>query len=72
MGRDGNEMSRDYNSKVEGFCRGLILEYLDQCSAKQIELFNRMYGGIDQVTLEQARIAYIQCRRTVEEVNAKT
>ena len=48
------------------FKREMIRESLNNCTEKQIDLFNRMYGSIEVIKEAQMRHAYNQCRRTLE------
>ena len=48
-----------------------LRQLLEQCSANQIALFNRMYGSIDRIPESKMDGAYEQCTRTLEKNKAE-
>ena len=47
------------------FKRECIRELLEQCTEKQIDLFNRMYKSIEHITEDKMYRAYDQCLQTI-------
>ncbi len=66
MNINSKEFLDEFDLKVKEFKRELVRENLNNCTEKQIDLFNRMYGSIWVIKEDEIRHAYNQCRRTVE------
>lgn len=45
---------------------GKLKTLLDQCTEKQIELFNRMYGSINDIPADKIPHAIFQCEETIK------
>ena len=59
----------ELQQKATEFKREELREVLMQCTSKQIELFNRMYGSIDEIPEEKMDWAYTQCINTLKKSN---
>jgi hypothetical protein len=44
-----------------------LKELLAQCTNKQVNLFNRMYGSVDAIPKDKLDWAIIQCLNTLKE-----
>ena len=64
MNINSKEFLDEFDLKVKEFKRELVRENLNNCTEKQIDLFNRMYGSIEVIKEDKMRHAYNQCRRT--------
>lgn len=53
---------KEFTEKV----RAIVAEKLDQCTEKEVVLFNRMYGSINDVPFDKMQWAYIQCCNTLK------
>jgi hypothetical protein len=65
------DYKEEFKLHVEEAGRDLLRQYHDQLTPPQIELFNRMYGSIDEIPFEKMAWAYQQVRRTVDENKVK-
>lgn len=45
---------------------GILRRHLSLCTKEQVELFNRMYGSVEQVTEDKFPHACRQIERTIE------
>ena len=61
--------NNEFDLKVIEFKRELVRRLLDQCTEKQIDIFNRMYVDINSIKEDNMETAYFQCKRTVERNN---
>ncbi len=66
MNINSKEFLGEFDLKVKEFKREMVRENLNNCTEKQIDLFNRMYGSIEAIKEDKMRHAYNQCRRTLE------
>ena len=55
---------QEFDKKVVEFKRELVRTELRKRTAKQIEMFNRMYDGIDEIKEEDMANAYSQIKTT--------
>jgi len=55
-----------FDDKVTAFARKLIAEKMNGLTQPQIDLFNKMYKGIDVISFEKMSWAYAQVSRTVD------
>lgn len=55
----------EFDNKTKEYKRELIRDILVQCTEKQQEFFNRMYGSIETIPEDKMRHAYSQCERTL-------
>lgn len=61
------EAGKEYDAKTRDILRPLLA----QCTPKQVDLFNRMYGSIDTIPAEKTRWAYIQLKNTLVKKQSK-
>ena len=66
MNLNSKEFLNEFDLKGKEFKREMVRESLNNCTEKQIDLFNRMYGSIEAIKEDEMRHAYNQCRRTLE------
>lgn len=53
--------------QIEDYRRQVLADLLAQCTLEQIDLFNRMYGSIEDIRDDQIDWAIQQCERTIKE-----
>jgi len=56
---------------IKDYRKTVLTELLGQCTPKQQDLFNRMYGSLEAIPEEKIDWAIQQCERTVEKNNTK-
>lgn len=54
-----------FGKQVADYKRNMLRELLDQCTEKQIDFFNRMYGSVDLIPEDKMKRAYEQCKDTL-------